>query len=66
MRNTIALIIDDAAHGDLYPLKGLLDYLQDKDYPLARLIDIGEKHFRIPRRVLLETFLFFDTPYSIV
>lgn len=52
----IRLLIDDAAHGQLAPLAGFIDWLVvDHKVSLIRIIKLGEKHFSIPRETLVAT-----------
>ena len=56
MRRPIELAIKDAAHGDLFALNGIIDFLtQEKEYSYRRIARIAEKHFGIPSHVVLDT-----------
>lgn len=56
MKKLVEICINDAAHGDLIPLAGLIDWLiVDKGYSLKRLLRIADRYFGVPRNVALAT-----------
>lgn len=54
----IRTLIIDAAKGDKYPLRGLIDWLiYDKHISMGRIFEIAERRFRIPKHALLITLI---------
>lgn len=68
MKNTLDLVIDDAAHGDAIPLLGMLDYLINEClYSHERIILFADRILKIPKETSLLTLnALFGVPKIIV
>jgi hypothetical protein len=55
-KDFIISILNDSAHGETTPLKGLIYYLRDDcNISVERIVHIARKHFSIPVSVSLAT-----------
>lgn len=60
-KEMISMCLMDALHGDLFPLMGLIDWLlTEKHLTVTRIMDLGERHFGIPRQTTFDTIKYFQ------